>query len=79
MSNIKEYLAGKLKDFSNSISEDEKIEAMALCEITRPTLDRYLSGDIEKLAKIDTATKLFQFLKEKVNSRIEIIGETNLV
>lgn len=79
MENVKEILAKQLLIISDSISAPEKEEAMQSLGISRPTLDKYLSGDSERVSKIDTATELLQFLQEKVRQRIEKIRETNLV
>jgi predicted site-specific integrase-resolvase len=79
MENLKEILANKLLVVSDNVSVQEKEEAMETLGISRPTLDKYLSGDIEKISKVETATELLQFLQEKVRQRIEKIRETNLV
>lgn len=75
MDNIKGYLAGQLKYFNENVSEKEKVEALHTCQISRPTLERYLSGNPESLAKIDIATCLFEFFAIKVRDRIEYIRE----
>jgi hypothetical protein len=79
MENLKEILANKLLVVSDNVSVQEKEDAMISLGISRPTLDKYLSGDSEKISKVDTATELLQFLQEKVRQRIEKIRETNLV
>ena len=79
MENIKELLADKLVSLSNNVSVEEKDEAIETLSISRSTLIRYLSGDKDKIAKVDKATELIQFFSEKVKQRIEKIRETNLV
>jgi uncharacterized Rossmann fold enzyme len=79
MDNIKSQFAAKLLALGQSVSAEEKLEAMDFLNISRPTFDKYISGDLDKIAKVDTATELIQFLSEKVKNRIEKIRETNLV
>lgn len=79
MTNIKELLAEKLLTLSDSISVEEKEEAIETLNISRSTLLRYLSGDKEKIAKVDKATELIQFFSGKIKNRIEKIREANLV
>lgn len=79
MENIKELLADKLASLSNNVSVEEKDEAIETLNISRSTLIRYLSGDKDKIAKVDKATELIQFFSGKVKSRIQKIRETNLV
>ena len=79
METIKSLLAKKLLLLSESTSVSEKEEAMSVLGISRPTLDKYLSGDMDKIAKVDVATELNQFLSKKVKARMEKIRETNLV
>ena len=70
MENVKELLAHKLISLSESITADEKIKAMDSVGISRPTLDKYLTGDI---VKIDTATTLLEFLNKTVKARLDLI------
>jgi len=79
MENVKEILAEQLLLISDSISSQEKLDAMQAVGFSRPTLDKYLSGDSENISKVEKATELLQFLQEKVRQRIEKIRETNLV
>lgn len=70
MENVKELLAEKLINLSKGITADEKLQAMDSVGISRPTLDKYLTGDI---VKIDTATTLLEFLNKTVQARINLI------
>jgi len=79
MQNIKQLIATKLLALSESISIAEKEEAMTTLKMSRPTLDEYLSGDTDKMAKVETGQELLEFFTEKVRQRIEKIRETNLV
>lgn len=76
METVKELLAEKLINLSKGITADEKIQAMDFVGISRPTLDKYLTGDI---VKIDTATILLEFLNKIVQARIDLIRETNIM
>lgn len=75
MKDLKTICAEKLGHLSNNITEKEKLEAQLSLPISRPTLDKYLKGDV---IKIDTATQLIQFFTEKVNDRTRVLAETNL-
>ena len=70
MENVRELLAQKLIDLSDGITAEEKLQAMDCVGISRPTLDKYLTGDI---GKIDIATSLLEFLKKTVQARIDLI------
>lgn len=76
MENIVELLKEKLITLSTSVTPAEKVEAEAEVGLSKPTVDKYLAGDIRK---IETATKLVQFFSKKVQERIEKIRETNLI
>ncbi len=75
MKDLKTMCAEKLEFLSNNITPKEKAEAMVSLEISKPTLDKYLKGG---MIKIETATKLIQFLTEKVNDRTKVLTETNV-
>ena len=70
MENVKKLLARELISLSKGITADEKLQAMDSVGISRPTLDKYLTGDI---VKIDTATTLLEFLNKTVKARINLI------
>lgn len=70
MENVRELLARKLISLSKGITAEEKLQAMDNVGISRPTLDKYLTGDI---VKIDTATTLLEFLNKTVKARIDLI------
>lgn len=75
MKDLKTTCAKKLGLLSGNITEKEKLEAQINLPISRPTLDKYLKGDV---AKIETATQLIQFFTEKVNDRTKVLSETNV-
>lgn len=78
MQNLKQILAEKLKVLGESTTSIEKDDVMKSLNISMPTFYKYISGDVEKIGRIDTATDLVQLLSVKVNARIEKIRETNL-
>jgi hypothetical protein len=78
MQNLKQILAEKLKVLGESTTSTEKDDVMKSLNISMPTFYKYISGDVEKIGRIDTATDLVQLLSVKVNARIEKIRETNL-
>jgi hypothetical protein len=79
MENLKDILAKKLQVLGESTTSLEKEEVMKSLNISVPTFYKYISGDIEKIGRIDTATELVQLLSTKVNARIKKIRETNLI
>lgn len=72
MENVRELLSEKISSLSSGLTAEEKVHAMESVGISRPTLDKYLSGDI---VKIDTATQLFEFLRKTVQARIDLINK----
>lgn len=75
MEDVKTVCAEKLEVLSKNITSAEKIESLDIVGISRPTLDKYLNGDI---VKIETATKLIQFFTGKVKDRLNELRETNV-
>ncbi len=75
MKSIKEICNDKLTALEKNLTADDKQAAMAHCNISRPTLDKYLNGDV---AKIDTATSLVAFLGERVNQRMRELKLSNV-
>lgn len=74
--NIKELLKEKILLLNKNVTPEERAEAEKVIEISRPTLEKYLSGDI---VKIETATRLVKFLNKKVQKRLtEINGMANI-
>lgn len=75
MKDLKTMCAEKLELLSGNITTKEKLEAMINLPISKPTLDKYLKGDV---IKIETATQLIQFFTEKVNERTRVLEEQNV-
>ena len=76
MENVKDLLSKKLVTLSQGITIAERAEAEKEIPVSKPTLDKYLAGDI---VKIDTALKLIEFFAKKVRARLEFIKETSAV
>jgi hypothetical protein len=72
----KTIIADKLSAIKDSVTPADRAAAEAEIPISRPTLDKYLSGDI---VKVDTGEKLLRFLAARIKERIENIRATNLV
>ena len=68
-------LKKKLIALSTSLTIEDREEAETVIGLSRPTLDKYMSGDI---AKIETATKLVEFFSAKIKGRIKRIKKTNI-
>lgn len=75
MTDLKKICAAKLKDLSKNITVEDRTEAESYVPMSRPTLDKYMLGDI---ANIDKATRLIKFLTDKVNERFEKLRETTI-
>lgn len=74
--NTKKVLSKRLVEIAEEVTVSDRQDAEIKIPISRPTLDKYLSGDI---VKIDTATKLVQFFSEKIKARLELINATNIM
>jgi predicted DNA-binding protein (UPF0251 family) len=73
MKDLKTVCADKLVALNNNITAKEKEEAVKGLGISRPTLDKYLKGDVPK---IGTATVLIKHFTVKVNERIKELNKT---
>jgi hypothetical protein len=71
---LKKAYSKKLELLRPNITGPDKTEACQELNISRPTLDKYLSGNV---AKIDKADLLVKFLSAKVNQRIKDLKEIN--
>lgn len=75
MENVKDVYAEKLMVLAKNITYEEKRQAREMLNISRPTLDKYLSGKGEK---IEPAMKLIEFLTEKVKGRLNELLKKNV-
>jgi len=66
MTDLKNQCSKKLIELSKSIESSDKSKAEKKLDLSRPTVDKYLSGDV---FKISTATKLIKFFNGIVNKR----------
>jgi len=69
-SDLKTTCIEKLITLAANITAEDKQDAMVACEISRPTLDKYLTGEV---TKIETAISLIEFLTERFNQRIKVL------
>ena len=60
---LKKVCAKELAKLMPGITTAMKAEAERELPISRPTLDKYLKGDI---VKVETATKLIRFFRNKI-------------
>jgi hypothetical protein len=72
---LKKAYSKKLELLRPNLTGPDKTEACQELNISRPTIDKYLSGNV---AKIDIADKIIKFLSERVNQRIKDLRETNV-
>ena len=72
---IETILKKKLIALSSSLTIEDRDEAMTVIGLSRPTLDKYMTGDI---AKVETATKLVEFFSMRLRERIRRIKKTNI-
>lgn len=70
MKDIPTWCSEKLQALNKNITPQDKIAAGGIC--SRPTLDKYLSGDV---VKIQTAIDLINFFEKKVNDRIKSLSK----
>lgn len=71
---IFEEMKIKFTAISDSITMLDKEDAESL--FSRPTIDKYLAGNIVKL---DIAEKLFNFFSEKIQNRVEKMQNENIL
>lgn len=79
MEDIKQLYAQKLQSLSPNITAEDKVNVVETLPISRPTLDNYLSGDIDKIKKLETAKELIEFFTKRIQKRINELRATNLV
>lgn len=72
---LKKTCEQKLQALIPNITPDDKKEVVSLKIVSRPTLDKYLDGEI---VKIDTATTLIDFFTNKVKTRLAQLRKTNV-
>ena len=65
----------KINALLPNIDVEDKVHAMQAADISRPTLDRYLKGEI---IKQDTALKIIKVLTGRVNERYNTLKEIQL-
>jgi len=70
MENVRDLIVQKLLTLSEGITPTDKAEAEAELPISKPTLDKYLNGEV---VKIETAMKLITFFSQKVKERRKLI------
>ena len=70
ITDIPKWCSDKLKALNNNVTPKDKVEAEK--HFSRPTIDKYLSGDVTKL---QTAIDLIKFFDKKVNDRIKSISK----
>jgi hypothetical protein len=75
MTDLKKAYSRKLEALRPNVTGPEKTEACQKLGLSRPTLDKYLSGNV---AKIDIADKIIKFLSKKVGHRIEELRKVNV-
>jgi hypothetical protein len=72
---IETILKKKLIALSSSLTIEDRDEAMTVIGLSRPTLDKYMAGDI---AKVETATRLVEFFSARIKERLKRIQKTNI-
>lgn len=67
---LKKVFSKRLAELQPNVTGADKLEAQTTLKLSRPTLDKYLSGTI---AKLDVAEKIYVFFLAKVNQRKDIL------
>lgn len=75
MVDVKAMCAEKLLNISKNITVSDRSDSLQECDITRPTLDRYLRGDI---VKIDTAMGLIKFFDKRISARVKELSKIEI-
>jgi len=63
----------RLKKLAETMTAADKQDALVHCKISRPTLDKYLSGCV---VRVDTATSLIEFFTSRTNQKIKDLKES---
>ena len=66
MKDYKTLYSDRIKALIPNINAADKLHTMEKVEISRPTLDKYLKGQI---VKQDTAISIIEVLTERINGR----------
>lgn len=75
MIDIKTMCAQRLQELSKNITLEDREDAQKKMPISRPTLDRYLKGEV---IKIGTATRLIKFFDKRTIARIKDLEQSNV-
>jgi len=76
MTNLIMTYGEKLKQLSPNVSLLDKVGAQSELKISRPTIDKYLNGNV---VKMDTADRLIKFFTKRINKRVQVLNDTNVV
>ena len=68
MKDIKITCGEKLESLVKNITVTDRTDAVTEIPISRPTLDRYLNGEI---IKAETAIKLIRFFSNRITARMK--------
>lgn len=69
---LKSQVIQKLKGLEGNITGLDKTQACEKLKISRPTLDKYLSGDV---SNVDTGISIFEFFNGKITRRIQRLNK----
>jgi predicted transcriptional regulator len=67
MTNLLTTYGEKLKQLSPNVSLQDKADAKKAVGISRPTIEKYLNGNV---VKMDTADKLIKFFSKRILRRV---------
>jgi len=70
--NLRRKCGDLLKVVKDNVTPSNKVEAMATLKLSRPTLDKYIHGNVSKL---DTGMALLAFLQAKVDESNRRLAE----
>lgn len=68
---LKKECGEKLHHMRINITPADKFDALVKFKLSRPTLEKYLCGDV---AKLDVGCALLEFFTDRVNKKKEIIA-----
>jgi ribosomal protein S20 len=76
MTNLILIYGQKLKELSANVSLKDKEDAIDELEISRPTIEKYLNGNV---VKMDTADRLIKFFSKRIIKRMAELDRARVV
>lgn len=70
MADLRKQLVKKLKTLDANITGQDKLDACRELPVSRPTLDKYLDGEV---ADVEKAVSIIEFFSHRITDRLKRI------